>query len=119
LLGYFFVNRPESPLTKYLYTFGLLAFFGATLALGGYAPEQKWFWEIIFHGLALGAALMSGYMRSRAFLIIGSGALVVYIFKITAEYFSESLGWPLALVVAGLAFMGVGTLFVRLNKQYR
>jgi hypothetical protein len=52
-------------------------------------------------------------------LIIGTGALVVYIFKITGEYFADSLGWPLALIVAGFAMIAIGSLFVRLNRKYK
>ena len=117
LLGYSFLSRKEAPLTKYLYAFGLIFFFGAALELGGYAPEQNWFWELLYPGLALGATLLSVPLKSRAFLIIGALALIAYIFKITGEYFSDSLGWPLALVIAGLALIAVGTLFVRLNAK--
>ena len=116
-LGHAFLSRREAPLTKYLYAFGLTFFFLSALELGGYAPEQNWFWELIYPGLALGATLLSVPLRSRSFLIVGALALVVYIFKITGEYFSDSFGWPLALVIAGLALIGVGTLFVRLNAR--
>lgn len=119
LLGHSFVTQKLAPLTKYLYPVGLLFFFVSALSLGGYAPEQSYFWEIMFPGLALGSVFLSLPLRSRAFLIIGSGALVVYIFKITGEYFTDSLGWPLALILAGFAMIAVGSLFVRLNKQYK
>ena len=119
LLGYAFVHRQEAPLTKYLYSFGIVFLLGAALSLGGYAPEQNWFWEIIFPGLALGATFLSLPLHSRAFLIFGALFLVGYIFKITGEYFTEGLGWPLALVLAGFALIAVGALFVRLNNRYK
>jgi hypothetical protein len=119
LLGHYFIDKKPAPLTKYLYPFGLLFSFGAILALGGYAPDQNYFWELIFPGLALASVFSSLPLRSRAFLIIGIGALVVYIFKITGEYFADNLGWPLALIVAGFAMIAVGSLFVRLNRKYK
>lgn len=119
LLGHDFSKKSAAPLTKYLYSFGLFFFFIAALFLGGYAPDQNIFWEIVFPGLALGAVFLSLPLRSRAFLIIGTGSLVVYIFKITGEYFADSLGWPLALIVAGFGMIAVGSLFVRLNKRYK
>ena len=116
-LGQAFLERQEAPLTKYLSTFGLVFFFAAALELGGYSPGQNWFWELIYPVLALGATLLSVPLKSRVFLVIGALALIAYIFKITDEYFSDSLGWPLALVIAGLAMIAVGTLFVRLNVK--
>lgn len=119
LLGYGFVGKAESALTKYLYVFGLFFSLGSALALGGWSPEQNWFWEIIFPGLALGTIFLSLPLQSRSFLILGSIFLIAYILKITGEYFTDSLGWPFALVVAGLALIGVGALFVRLNNRYK
>lgn len=119
LLGYNFVGKAESALTKYLYAFGVLFFLGAALALGGWSPDQNWFWEIIFPGLALGTIFLSLPLRSRSFLILGSVFLIAYILKITGEYFTDSLGWPFALVLAGFALIGVGALFVRLNNRYK
>lgn len=119
LLGYGFVGKSMASLTRYLYPFGLLFFLVATFSLGGYAPDQNLFWEIIFPGLSLGAVFLSLSLRSRAFLIIGTAALIIYIFKITGEYFADSLGWPLALILAGFGMIAVGSLFVRLNKRYK
>lgn len=119
LLGYGFVGKSMAPLTRYLYPFGLLFFLVAAFSLGGYAPDQNVFWEIIFPGLSLGAVFLSLPLRSRIFLIIGTGALVIYIFKITGEYFADSLGWPLALILAGFGMIAVSSLFVRLNKRYK
>ena len=119
LLGHAFVRNRLALLTQYLYSFGLVFFFGAALALGGYAPNQSIFWELIFPGLSLGSVFLSLPLRSRSFLIIGSLALVGYIFKITGEYFADSFGWPLALILAGFAMIAVGSLFVQLNKQYK
>jgi uncharacterized membrane protein len=119
LLGYALVGKPEKALVRYLYVFGLLFFLGAALALGGYFPDHSIFWELVFPGLALGAIFLSLPLRSRTFLLLGSFFLIIYILKITAEYFADSFGWPLALVLAGFAMIGVGTLFVRLNRKYK
>jgi hypothetical protein len=101
-----------------LYAFGSLGFLGAALALGGWAPEQNVFWELIFPLLVFGIIFLSIYVKSRAFLVFGSLFLIGYIFKLTGEYFSNTLGWPLALVLAGLLIMGVGYYAVRINRQY-
>ena len=38
--------------------------------------------------------------------------------KITFEYFTEGLGWPLSLVLVGFALMGIGYMAFYLNKKY-
>ncbi|MBI3255738.1 MAG: DUF2157 domain-containing protein [Candidatus Andersenbacteria bacterium] len=118
LLGYFFSDRREKALTGSLYTFGSLAFLGSALALGGYKPEQSGGWELLFPMLAFLFILGSVYIRSKSFLVVGSLALMGYIIKITTEYFSDSLGWPLALVVAGLSIIAIGYGSLRINKRF-
>jgi hypothetical protein len=118
LLGYAWSNRKESSLTRYLYFFGLPMVFIALLILGGSPPDENWFWAVLFPAAALGSMLLSLPLRSRLFLAWGAFFLIIDILKITDDYFSEGFGWPLALVIAGLALMAVGTLVVRVNKQY-
>lgn len=94
--------------------FGTAMALGAAMALGGYAPSANLFWETIFPGLALGTMFLSIPLKSRAILIVGSLYLMGYIMKITAEYFSDTLGWPIALMLAGFAMIviGYGTLIL-------
>jgi hypothetical protein len=101
-----------------LYGFGIIAFLGAALGLGGWAPDANAFWEVGFAGLVFGTIFMSVYLKSKVLLTFGSIFLMGYIIKITGEYFSNSLGWPTALILAGLALIGVGYYTVRLNKKY-
>ncbi|HLD25460.1 MAG TPA: hypothetical protein VJC05_00260 [Candidatus Andersenbacteria bacterium] len=118
LIGYSFAPGRQRLLTPWLYSVGAAALLGAALALGGWSPNQNIFWETIFPGLALGTIFLSIPMRSKAFLTFGSIFLMAYILKITAEYFKDTLGWPLALVLAGLALIGIGYGTFYLNKQY-
>jgi hypothetical protein len=62
--------------------------------------------------------LLSIWLKSKSFLVFGALFLMIYILKITSEYFTNSLGWPLALVLAGLLLIGIGALSVWLNKRY-
>jgi len=48
----------------------------------------------------------------------GTIFLMAYILKITSEYFSTGLGWPIALVIAGLAMIGVGFMSFSIKKKY-
>ena len=76
------------------------------------------FWELIYPGLVFGALFLSVHIKSKAFLTWGTLFLMAYILKITSEYFSSGLGWPLALVIAGLAMIGVGYMSLSLKKKY-
>lgn len=118
LLGYDFSKNERSPLSAFLYSFGILGFLGTALSLGGWDPNQNVFWELIFPGLVFGALFLSIYLKSKSFLTWGTLFLMAYILKITAEYFSSGLGWPLALVLAGLAMIGAGYLSLSLKKKY-
>jgi membrane-associated protease RseP (regulator of RpoE activity) len=44
--------------------------------------------------------------------------LIVYIFDIGGEYFSDNVGWPITLLIAGVLSMGVGFVFEQLRKRY-
>ncbi len=118
-LGYHFLaTEHRDGLSGWLYGFGSLGFLGSALALGGWTPSQNSFWELIYPGLVFGVLFLSVVVKSKAFLVWGSIFLMGYILKITAEYFTEGLGWPLALVLAGLALIGVGYASSYLNRKY-
>lgn len=118
VLGYAFRGLFAKLLTPWLYAFGALAALGGAFALQGFEPNQSIFWEIVYPGLVFGAMFLAIYLRSRAVLILGAVFLVADIFKLTSEYFQDSLGWPLMLVLAGFLLIGVGYLVFYLNNKY-
>ena len=118
LIGYSFVGSDREVLTGWLYTFGVFGFLGAGFALGEWKPNQSLFWEAIYPGLVFGIIFISTHIKSRIFLVFGSLALGAYLTKITAEYFSDSLGWAFSLVIVGFLLMGVAYLAVRVNRRY-
>jgi len=117
-LAFAFADTPRRALSDLLYSFGSLAFLGAALSLGGWKPSQNVFWELVFPGLVFVVLYASVHLKSRALLAVGSLFLASYLVKITNEYFKDSLGWGLALVISGLALMGVGYLTLRLKRRY-
>lgn len=117
-LGYYFSENKKRSLSGFLYGFGILGFLGAALALGGWKPHQKIIWELAFPALVFGTLFLSVYLKSGSFLTFGTIYLMGYIMKITAEYFSRSLGWPLSLVVIGLLLIASGYLFIHLKRKY-
>lgn len=118
LLGYAFSNDERASLKGFLYGFGILGFLGAALTLGGWEPKQNVFWELIYPGLVFGVLFLSVHIKSKAFLTWGTIFLMIYILKITSEYFSTGLGWPLALIIGGLAMIGAGYMSISLKRKY-
>lgn len=118
VLGYAFSKNERAPLANFLYGFGIIGFLGSALTLGGWKPTQSVLWELIYPGLVFGALFLSVYIKSKSFLTWGTLFLMLYILKITSEYFSSGLGWPLALVIAGLSMIGAGYMSLSLKKKY-
>lgn len=118
LLGRAFATNEQVQLREVLSAFGILGFLGAALVLGGWKPAQKVFWELIYPVLVFGTLWLSVKWKSKSFLNVGTIFLMAYIIKVTSEYFSSSLGWPLTLIIAGLALMGAGYLSLGLKRNY-
>ncbi|MDO8657632.1 MAG: hypothetical protein Q7K55_02750 [Candidatus Levybacteria bacterium] len=117
-LGYYLSFTKQKDLTGALYNFGSLFFLGAAFVLGGWSPSQNIMWEIIFPGLVFSILFLSVYLKSRSFLTFGTIFLMVYILKITGEYFSGTLGWPLSLMICGIILIGIGYYAFTINKKY-
>ncbi len=94
-----------------LYGFGTLAILGSGIFVGG-------IFDLFFIALIFGAFYGSVYLKSRSMLIFGALFLVAHMIKLTSEYFLDSVGWPLALIVIGFLVIGVGYLTFYLNKKF-
>ena len=56
-------------------------------------------------------------LQSRALLLTTVLAMLGFIGYLTAEHFVDSLGWPISLILMGVAFIGVATLAMRIKRQ--
>lgn len=74
--------------------------------------------EIAYLGLAAFMIFLSTYVRSRTLLGVSTLAMLGYIGYFTAEHFADTVGWPISLVIIGIALFGLGSLAVRLNSKY-
>ncbi len=117
-LGYYFSSTSQKDLKGALYGFGVLFFLGAALGLGGWKPSQDVIWEVIYPGLLFAVLFLSVYLKSKSFLTFGTLFLMIYILKITGEYFSGTLGWPISLMICGITLIGTGYYAFNLNKKY-
>jgi uncharacterized membrane protein len=74
--------------------------------------------EVLYLGLASAMIYLSVHVKSRTLLFVSAGAMLCYISYFTEKHFSNTLGWPVALVIIGLSFIALGAGAVRLNNKY-
>ena len=75
-------------------------------------------WQMFYFLLVIGGLFVSAYMRSRAILIVSTLFLLAHVSYITSEYFADSMGWPISLVILGFIFIGLGYVSININKKY-
>lgn len=102
------------------YLVKLLYFFGAGLALGGAFGLSLYstLWLVLYPFVLVGAFYTSVHLEDKLILVLATVFTFMEIARITEKYFSESLGWPIALMIAGFAIIFVGYTSFRLNKEY-
>ena len=74
--------------------------------------------ELAYLGLAALLIFLSTHVRSRSLLIVGTLSMLIYIGYYTAKHFANTVGWPIALVMIGVALIGMSALAVKLNNKY-
>jgi uncharacterized membrane protein len=103
--------------------FGILGLLGSGFALNlmassTYGATASVVWILVYPVLLIASIISSVYLKSSSFLFIGTLFLIAYIIRLTSQYFSDTLGWPLVLILMGLVIMALGYLAFHLNKKY-
>lgn len=99
---------------------GALYFFGSGGFLGAAFSQvfDSTPWQSFYFFIVLGGLFLSVYMKSRSILVMSTLFLIAHVSYITSEYFADSLGWPISLVILGFVFIGLGYASVTINKKY-
>ena len=114
LLGHSFRDGWNKKLIEVLYFFGITGFLGAAFSqVFDSVPWQMFYFLIVIGGLFLAV-----YMKNRSILVMSTLFLIAHVSYITSEYFADSLGWPISLVILGFVFIGLGYVSVNINKKY-
>ncbi|MDZ4097777.1 MAG: DUF2157 domain-containing protein [Methylophilaceae bacterium] len=74
--------------------------------------------EPLYLGISAFMIFISTLVRSGVLMLVGTLSMLCYIGYFTAEHFANTLGWPIALVIIGIAFIGISAMAVRLNNKY-
>ncbi len=86
-------------------------------AFGGWEAGERVWMNAVIPLVIAAAVVLSERLHSQAMLFIASFFLMVFIAKLTALYFSAAVGWPIALLVAGCAVIGIGYSSVQLRSR--
>ena len=94
------------------YLAGSAMFYTGLFALVQYSSI-----ELIYFAVSASMLYACVVLQSKSLLVTTVLAMLSYIGYFSATHFLDSLGWPITLVVIGIAFLGVGTLAIKLKKQ--
>lgn len=111
--GYYFEFRKKH-LVNIFYFFSLILSLGSAFALS----LDSTFWLFVFPFVLAGVFYASIALRNKLILTLATIFTFVEIVRLTAEYFSESLGWPIALIIAGFCIILVGYFSFVASKKY-
>jgi hypothetical protein len=114
LISYSFRNTWNSKLTEVLNFFGIIGLLGSAFTL----IYDSILWQLFFFVLVISCFGLSIFVKSRIVLVISTLFLLSFISYITSEYFADSVGWPISLVVLGFIFIALGYMSITINKKY-
>ena len=117
-IGFSYQETEKDALVKILYLIGVNFFLGSLFALTGWKPSQDVLWELLYPGIVFGGLFVSALIHSKIILAFSAFYLAAYIIKITVEYFSDGLGWPITLILCGFILMGMGYGAIHLKRKY-
>ncbi len=117
LLGYYFSQRQLHQVLWFFYGVGIVFFLGSALYLGEKSQAHHLLWTLLFPFFVFGSLFFSVRLKSQALLTFGTLFLLLYLAKLTGEYFSNNIGWAFSLGIVGLSIIAVGYLFFLLKKN--
>ena len=101
--------RARGDFAFWLHLFGLLAFWGGLTALGSESEIAKFLYCLINIGLVgLGV-----FLQRRVYVLFGGLGIALYLHHLAERVFANSLLYPFALSLIGLAVIGAGLLLHR------
>lgn len=74
--------------------------------------------EVLFLGVAVAMMYVAARVQSSPLLVTSTLAILSFIGYYTWEYFMNSAGWPIALIIMGTALLGVGSAALKLKRKY-
>lgn len=102
-------RRTKEDFAFWGYLFGLMAFWGGLSFMESNDELGKFFYAMINVGLML----LSVLLDRRAFIVFGSLGVLGYLGRLAQEVFKDSLLFPFALALLGIAVIALGVWYQR------
>jgi len=103
---------------RYPRLIGLGYFMGSIMVYSGlFDLVQNTSVELLYLAVTASILYVCVALQSRALLLTTVIAMLAFIGYYSAEHFANSLGWPLTLVLMGIAFLGVGTIAIKVKQR--
>jgi hypothetical protein len=112
-IAYALNNSRHAPIAPFWYFLG-----SVSLLISVFDAVEKTIYEPAYLGIASLLIFLSTTARSRTLLFVSTLAVLFYIGYFTEEHITSKLGWPVSLIIGGVALIGMGSFAVRLNNKY-
>jgi hypothetical protein len=106
-------RTPHRVVTPVWYLFGALGVLYGIFDIVEDTP-----FELVFLLAAAGFVYLSVALHSRTLLFVATAGILSYTAWFTGEYFADSVGWPIALIIFGLFLIGLSALALRIDRDY-
>ena len=112
LFSYLLDRRKEVDFSFWLYLFGLMAFWGGLTAMNSDSELGKFFYFLI----NLFLFFLSLFLYRRAFIVFGGVGVMIYLWHLAYKVFTDSLLFPVVLILGGLAIIYIGVQYQKNQK---
>ncbi len=103
---------------RYQRLIGLGYFIGSIMTYSGlFDLVENTSVELLYLAVTASILYACVVLQSRALLLTTVIAMLAFIGYYSAEHFANSLGWPVTLVLMGVAFLGVGTIAIKVKQR--
>ena len=93
-------------------------FIGSIMAYAGlFDLVQNTPVELLYLAVTAAVLYVCVVLQSRALLLTTVIAMLSFIGYFSGEHFANSLGWPITLVLMGVAFLGVGAIAIKIKQR--
>jgi len=118
-MGYITTKLKYTLQSQIYYFIGTFLTLSMVIFTQSYEEEIQYLYDWVFPIAATGFVVLSVLIKSRAILISTSIMIALYVIYISTEYFYDSLGSAISLIVAGILIMAVSFVAFELIQRIK